>query len=157
MATRKPIVLGSDGRFQQLQAGDTLGISSETGQVEMTATQAVIAGGPVYVDGADSFDLARANATGTSRVIGLAVTGIAGAATGTVQANGVLSLTTAEWDAVFGTAGGLTPNATYYLDPSTAGLGTGTCPTTVGHLVVILGVALSTTEFLIDVSEPVLL
>jgi hypothetical protein len=157
MATRKPLVLGADGRPQQLQAGDTLGINSETGQVEMTATSTVIAGGPVYVDGADSFDLARANASGTSRAIGLATTGITAAATGTVQVNGVLSLTTAEWDAAFGTTGGLTPDATYYLSPSTAGRGTATCPTTVGQLVVILGIALSTTELLIRVSEPILL
>lgn len=157
MATRKPLVLGADGRPQQLQSGDTLGISSETGQVEMTATQTVIAGGPVYSDGADSFDLARANASGTSRVIGLAIEGITAAATGLVQVNGVLSLTTGEWDAVFGTTGGLTPDTTYYLDPASAGLGTTTCPTTVGQLVVILGIALSTTELSIRISEPILL
>lgn len=157
MATRKPLVLGADGRLQQLQSGDTLGINSETGQVEMTATATVIAGAPVYSDGADSFDKARANASGTSRVIGLATEGISAAATGTVQVNGVLSLTTAEWDAVFGTTGGLTPDATYYLSAATAGLGSTTVPTTVGQLVVILGIALSTTELLIRISELILL
>lgn len=157
MATRKPLVLGSDGRPQQLQSGDTLGIASETGQVEMTATSTVVAGGPVYCDGADSFDLARANAAGTSKVVGLAVVGITAAATGMVQVNGVLSLTTGEWDAVFGTTGGLTPGATYFLSEATAGIGTGTRPTTVGELVVILGIALSTTELSIRVGEPILL
>lgn len=157
MATRKPLVLGADGRPQQLQAGDTLGINSETGQVTLTAGSTLVAGSPVYASGTDACEKARANAGGTSRVIGLTAEGITSAASGVVQTNGVLTLTTAEWDAAFGTTGGLAADTTYYLSPGTAGLGTGTCPTTVGQYVVILGIALSTTELLIRISEPILL
>lgn len=128
MATKKPLVLGSDGRPQQLQAGDTLGVTSETGQITLTAGSTLIAGSPVYASGADACDKARANAGSTSRVIGLTTAAISSAASGVVQVNGVLALTTTQWDAAFGTTGGLTADATYYLSAATAGLGTGTCP-----------------------------
>ena len=156
MAVKKPLVMGPDGRPQQLQTGDSLG-AIETGQITLEADATVIPGAPVFASAAGHVDAARANASGTSRVIGLAAEGIASAASGQVQTNGVLHLTTAEWDAVAGTTGGLTFDATYYLSPSTAGLLTATCPTTVGQYVVIAGVALSTEDLSIRLSEPILL
>lgn len=154
MPLRKPLVLGSDGRLQQLQAADSL---SSDNKRTLTAAATVIAGGPVYSSGASAFDLAQADDVDTSRVIGMAVAGITNAETGIIQTSGVLVLTTGEWDAVFGTTGGLAPDTTYYLSPGTAGLGTATCPVDVGDSIVILGIALSTTEFLVRISEPVLL
>jgi hypothetical protein len=156
MATKKPLVLGSDGRPEQLQSGDTIG-SVETGQVTQTANATLIAGQVVYSEAADTVDKAEANAAGTSIVLGLAMAAITGSTTGQIQCNGILALTTTQWDAVFGTTGGLAFGTTYYLSPSTAGLGTSTCPSTVGQYVVILGEAISTTELNIKIGERILL
>lgn len=157
MATRKPLVLGADGRPQQLQAGDTLGFTSETGQVSQTATPTLIAGNVVYSSGADAVSKAQANASGTKEVLGLATTAITAAASGIVQVNGVLALTTAQWDAVAGTSGGLAFGAIYFLSPTTAGLLTTTVPSAVGQYVCEVGRGLSTTELLIDPRPPILL
>lgn len=154
MATKKPIVIGSNGLYEQLQAGDTLGISSETGQVTLQATSGLVPGNVVYTDGAGSVDLARANASGTTRACGLAAETISGAASGVIQTNGVLALTTGEWDAITGGSGGLTPGADYFLSAATAGLLTTTAPTTAGQYNVPIGTALSTTEFLIEIARP---
>ena len=157
MATKKPLVLGADGRPQQLQSGDTLGITSETGQLSQTADATLIAGNVVYTTAADHVGKAKADAAGTAFGVGLATAAITSAAAGIIQYNGIVTLSTAQWDVAFGTTGGLTFNTTYYLSPTTAGLGTGTCPTTVGQYVVILGKAISTTELLLNIDEPVLL
>lgn len=157
MATKKPLVLGSNGRPQQLQSGDTLGLVGETGQVTQTANATLIAGNVVYTTTNDHVDKALADASGTTYAIGLAAAAISSAASGVIQVNGILALTTGEWDAVAGTTGGLTAGTTYFLSPDTAGLLTATCPTTVGDYVVIIGKAISTTELLITVSEPILL
>lgn len=157
MASKKPIVMGSDGRLQQLQSGDTLSGASETGQINQTAAATLIAGQAVYTAGNDSINKAKADASGTKDVFGLTTAAIASAASGQVQCNGILALTTGQWDAVAGTTGGLTANAVYFLSPGTAGLLTGTVPTTVGQYVCEVGRALSTTEMLIDIRPPVLL
>ena len=157
MATKKPLVVGTDGLPQQLQAGDTLGSTSETGQVSQTATPTLLAGNVVYSSGADSVSKAQANAIGTKDVLGLALAAISAAASGLVQCNGVVVLTTAQWDAVAGTTGGLVFNTRYFLSPTTAGLMTGTVPTTVGQYVAYVGRALSTTEMLVEPAVPILL
>lgn len=157
MATKKALVIGSDGLPQQLQAGDTLGGTSETGQVSQTATPALIAGNVVYNSGADAVSKAQASAIGTKDVLGLAITAIAAASSGIVQCNGIVVLTTAQWDAVAGTTGGLVFNTRYFLSPTTAGLMTGTVPTTVGQYVAYVGRALSTTEMLVEPVVPILL
>lgn len=157
MAIKKPLVLGSDGRPQQLQAGDTLANTADTGQINQTAAAALVPGNAVYTSGADAVNKAKADASGTKDVLGLAVTSISSASSGLIQANGVLVLTTTQWDAVAGTTGGLAPNAVYFLDPTTAGKITATAPTTAGQYVAEVGRALSTTEFLIDVRPPILL
>lgn len=157
MATRKPLVLGDDGRPQQLQSSDTLGITSETGQASQTAAATLIAGNVVYSSAANTVNKAKADASGTVFAIGLATAAINSAASGIVQFNGIVTLTTAQWDAAFGTTGGLTFNTTYYLSAATAGLGTTTVTTTAGQYVLILGKAISTTEFDLDIREPILL
>lgn len=157
MALRKPLVLGADGRPQQLQSGDTLSAGSEVSQVNQTADAALVAGNVVYSSAADHVNKAQANASGTTLALGLATAAISSSASGQIQTDGILSLTTTQWDAVAGTTGGLTFGTTYYLDPTTAGKITATCPTTVGQYVVIVGVAISTTELRIGIREPVLL
>jgi len=158
MALRKPLVMGSSGLPQQLQAGDTLDATvAEVDVITRTSAQALIAGNVVYASSATEVDKARANAVGTSKVIGFAKTAVGAAASVVVQTSGVIALTTGEWDALFGTTGGLTFNTLYFLDPATAGLGTVTPPTTVGQTVVLLGTGLSTTELLIAIEPYILL
>lgn len=157
MALKKAIVMGSDGRLQQLQSGDTLAGASETGQINQTAAAALIAGQAVYTSGNDAVNKAKADASGTKDVLGLATAAISSSASGQIQCNGILALTTGQWDALCGTTGGLTANAVYFLSPTTAGLLTSTVPTTAGQYVCEVGRALSTTELLIDIRPPVLL
>lgn len=149
MTLRKPLVMNA-GQVQQLQSGDTLDAPQAGGDVIAQTNDevgAVVIGTPVYNDVNDGVKKAKADASGTKDVIGLMrdVT-TAGAASGQVQTNGVLTATTAQWDAAFGTTGGLTKGTRYYLSAGTAGLGTSTAPSTVGQYVVELGIAISTTE-----------
>ncbi len=160
MALRKPLVM-VNGQIQQLQTGDTLdAISSEVDVIAMTNNNAspIVIGNAVYVDGAGTVDLARANASGTVEMLGLVKdVSIAAASSGSIQTDGVLVATTTQWDAVAGTTGGLTAGTGYYLDPSTAGNITDTAPTTSGQYVIRVGKAISTTELEISITEPILL
>jgi hypothetical protein len=157
MAARKPLVIVS-GRIQQLQSGDTLdAVASEKDVVSMVADATLIAGNAVYASAAGHCDKARANAVGTSRVVGLATAAITSGASGSIQTNGVVSLSTGEWDALTGGSGGLTYNTVYYLSAATAGLLTSTAPSTTGQTVVQLGIGLSTTELYLDPQPEVLL
>ena len=161
MALRKPLVIAS-GQIEQLQAGDTLDAPQGGGDViVLTNDEAspVVIGAPVYSDANDGFKKARANAAATKNVTGLVAISpsIANGATGPVLTSGVLVATTGEWDAVAGTAGGLTKDILYYLDPATAGKITATAPTTVGQYVISIGHAISTTELLVRIKSDILL
>jgi hypothetical protein len=160
MVARKPLVLVS-GKIQQLQSGDSLNIPT-LGVDLVTVTNAeatsIVIGAPVYIFGADSVKKARANAVGTSDVIALVYdTSIGASSSGNVALDGLVTATTGQWDAVTGQTGGLTVGATYYLDPSTAGMLTTTAPSTVGQTVVNIGFALSTTEMLLSIEDYILL
>lgn len=160
MAARKPLVLVS-GQIQQIQAGDTLdAVVSEVDVANKTNDNAgsIVIGQPVYVKSNGNVDLARANASGTTKVFGLVrASSISAAAAGDIQTSGVLTATTGEWDAATGETGGLTPGVYYYLDAGTAGMLTQTPPSSVGQYVVPVGLASSTTEMYIDPEKPILL
>lgn len=102
---------------------------------------------------ADQIAKANANAAGTYQCIGLTSAAINNSASGVVIVGGVLTGTTGEWDAVTGQTGGLTPGARYFLSNATAGNLTTTAPTT-GYLVRV-GIAVSTTQLLLQFGEPV--
>ena len=157
MAARKPLVLNG-GNIEQLQSGDTL-VAPTTSPLGVTLTNAsgvtLDPGMVVYPSGADQVSKARANASGTAFPIGMAEASIANSSSGNIVIEGLVTLTTGEWDAVAGTSGGLTAGTTYYLDPSTAGLITSTAPTTVGQFVVEVGRALSTTELILDIQQTI--
>lgn len=154
MALRKPLVISSDGHIEQLQSGDSLDAPVAGGSiVQVTNGNAgpITLGQVVYLDGADSVDLARANAVGTSSPIGLVFdASIAAAAVGGVQIDGIIS--SANWTSVIG-ATNLTAGTEYFLDPDTAGRMTATPPqpSDVGEFVVSLGRAFSTTDFRIEI------
>lgn len=101
---------------------------------------------------------ARANAKATAKVVGLVYDAtIAAGASGSIAQGGILVGTTAQWDAVAGTTGGLAVGAYYFLDPATDGKITATPPTTAGQVNVCIGSALSSTELEVDVELPILL
>lgn len=160
MASRKPLVI-VDGQIQQIQSGDVLDASvNEVDVVSKTNDNiaAIVIGSPVYTKSNGNVDLAQADAGATVEVLGLVRdASVAAAASGDMQTDGVLSATTAQWDAVAGTTGGLTAGSVYYLDPATAGKLTETAPTTGGQFVVRVGRAISTTEMEISIEPPILL
>ena len=161
MALRKPIVIGANGKFQQLQAADTIA-SSNAGTDTLSQTNgeagAIVVGNVVYTFAAGSVKKAQANAQGTADVLGMVMDAtVAAAGTATIATRGFITATTTQWDAVTGQTGGLTLSASYFLDPTTAGKITTTPPTTAGQFVVLLGTALSTTDFMLDVEPEVLL
>lgn len=153
MALRKPLVIVS-GQIEQLQSGDTLQAPIDSPNVAVLTNDesgSVVICTPVYIDANDGFKKAKADASGTRYVIGLVYDAtIANGVSGQVQVDGVFTATTGQWDAVFGTTGGLTKDTRYYLSAVTAGLATATAPSTVGQYVVLLGTAISTTELLMS-------
>ncbi len=149
MALKKPLTLYG-GLPGQLLSSDTLDasvVANEVIQQTNDESGSIVIGTPVYNDAADGVKKAKADASGTTKVIGLVKdTSISASAAGSIQTNGVLSATTGQWDTAFGTSGGLAFGTRYFLSSATAGLGTSTAPTTVGQFVVLLGIAISTTE-----------
>jgi hypothetical protein len=143
MATRKPLVL-VNGQIQQLQSGDTLsGPFAENDTISLTNGDAGshVIGDVVYISSADTAKKAKADSGTTVPAIALATATIGNGASGTYQTTGILT-----------GLSGLTAGAVYYLSDATAGQMTTTPPSTAGHYVQKLGVAISATEFMIDIN-----
>jgi hypothetical protein len=162
MALRKPLVIVT-GQIEQLQAGDTLDAVTADGQVVNLVNGeagAITICQPVYASAADTVKKAQANSLATASVLGLvfAVT-IASGGTGGVIVGGPMTATTAQWDTVLSTVGGLTPGVEYYLDPATSAklVPKSSAPTTVGQVVTYVGKAYSTTEMQVNPSSTILL
>jgi len=117
---------------------------------------AIVIGTPVYVKPNGRADKAGADIRATVEVFGLVKdTLIPSGVAGMIQTHGTLLATMTEWDAVAGTAGGLTPGRVYYLDATVAGKMTEIAPSTPGQFVARLGIALSATQFDIDTELPI--
>lgn len=161
MGARSPLVLGSDGLPQQLQSTDYLNVPiSGINEIQQTNNEsgAIVIGMPVYNDGNDTVKKAKADASGTSKVMGLVSdASITNGVVGAIATEGILKATTTQWDAVAGTTGGLTAGTYYFLSPTTAGNITSTPPTTAGQYNVCLGVAISTTELKLKIKDRILL
>lgn len=162
MTARAPLVIGSDGLPQQLQSGDSVTVPVTTTQIRSVmngeASNALVIGAPAYASAADTVKRGQANAKSTAQLAGLGYdTSIAAAANGNIIQSGVLVATTAQWDAVAGTTGGLSFGTKYFLDPANPGKITSTVPSTVGQCVTLVGVALSTTELELLLRDPILL
>ena len=162
MASRKPLVIGSNGLPQQLQSSDSLAITVTTAPIKQylngEASAAIVIGTPVYISAAGTMKRAQANTASTSRIAGLGYdTSTAAAASGNIQTSGILTATTTQWDAVAGTTGGLVFNTDYFLDPTTPGKLTSNAPITTGQVNVYVGTAESTTDLNINIQQPILL
>jgi len=114
-------------------------------------------GAAVYISGAGAVKRAQANASTTAGVLGLATAAITASSAGYIAPEGILTLTTIQWDTVVtGESGGLTAGAVYFLDPTTPGNLTTTAPSTAGsQFVVCIGRAISTTQLLINPQFPI--
>lgn len=162
MAIKVPLVIGADGLPQQLQAADSINVASaqydSRSVTNSEASAAIVIGAPVYAFAADGVKKAQANAKTTSKLAGLGLDAtIAAAGIGNIITAGILVATTAQWDAVAGTTGGLAFGTYYFLDAVTAGKMTSTVPTTTGQCVTLIGIALSTTELELMIQPPILL
>jgi hypothetical protein len=114
-------------------------------------TGANVLGTPVYSSSAVGVKKANGNAYGTSDVLGLMFLDCASGAQGIIATSGEVTGSTAQWDAVTGQTGGLTFNATYFLDISTAGKITSTPPAS-GFLCPV-GKAVSATKMVVRVGQ----
>ena len=155
MATKIALTM-YDGEIGQLKAGDTLDITASNNQI-FSATNSNIAaitiGQPVYIQGADTVDLALADAKATSGVIGLVSdASIDSSVVGTILTDGILTST--DWTEVVGAAT-LTVGSVYFLSDVTAGTLTTTAPTTTGSFVTRVGTAISTTTLEVTISRPI--
>lgn len=117
----------------------------------------IVIGSPVYTTANDTVDLADADNVAKVNVIGFVKDiSIASTAIGDIQTDGIITATIAQWDAISPEIGGLIAGAIYYLS-DTAGEITRVSPTTTGWSIVRLGIALSTTDFKIEIQPPILL
>jgi hypothetical protein len=145
---RKALVLVG-GEIQQLQSGDTLsGPIAEVGIIALTNgdSGAHAIGDVVYISAADTVKKAKADASGTTNAFALATGAISNGAVGSYQSDGILA-----------GLSGLTAGSVYYLSDATAGATTVTAPSTTGHYVVRIGIAVSTTELDISIERAILL
>ena len=144
MALKKPLVLGSDGSIEQLQSGDELdidlsGVGGGGDTIQMVLAETVTNNSVVSVDpsgaiNADKDDPAKV------RVIGFA--------TASGNAGNAISIRVSAQQGGFT---GLTAGSPVFLD--VAGAITQTVPTS-GHAV-RLGVALSATDLLVEINQPI--
>lgn len=117
---------------------------------------AVALGTAVYAVAAGAFDKALCSSLVFALVIGLvAQDQLPSGSKGPVQIGGVMTATTAQWDAIAGTSGGLTAGTVYYLDPTIAGNLTSTAPTATGKYVTRIGIALSTTDLCLGIQPAI--
>ena len=155
MATKIALTM-YDGEIGQLRAGDTLDITASSNQqfsAQNSNIAAITIGQPVYIQGADTVDLALADAKATSGVIGLVSdASIDSSAIGTILTDGILTST--DWMAVVGAAT-LTVGSVYFLSDVAAGTLTTTAPTTTGSFVTRVGTAISTTTLEVTISRPI--
>lgn len=113
---------------------------------EATADQTVALAQIVYISGAGTIDLAKADAASTSLAVGVITKAAILGGTAEFQTHGIV-----------GGFSSLTEGVKYYLSAATLGLATLTPPSSVGHRVVFLGQAVSATELLFLPSTVVLL
>lgn len=122
---------------------------------ENADTVTIDAGMPVVVFGEDA-KRASAASFALAPVIGVVIQGAAPTLYIVVDPYGELALTTAQWDAVTGQSGGLTPSAIYYLGLAPGTLTT-TPPSSSGQLVCQVGRAMSATSLFVSPQVPIYL
>ena len=114
---------------------------------EAIAAEALVVGDVVYLSAADTLSKARANAIGTAKPEGVVTRSAASGGIAEYCPAGVVEKP--GW--------GLTVGAEYFLSASTAGLiVTSPDSETAGSVTIMVGVALSATELLVNIQQSVL-
>jgi len=111
-------------------------------------------GNPLYLTGVGHVNLARADAEGTTQVVGLAQADYTVGQACNYITEGRIERT--DWTIIAGTTD-LSIGATYFLDPNTAGHITTMAPTTAGQFVVRVGRAVDARTLDIEIELPILL
>lgn len=141
MAIKKPLVLGADGSIEQLQSGDTLDITMPSAGDTIVVTLAEnVATGDFVAATASGVVKADKDDPTKVRVIGVSTETASSGATANIR--------------IFNQVGGLsglTAGSPVFLDVAGA---VRTSPPTAGHAV-RLGVALSSTDLLLEIAQPI--
>lgn len=157
MSIIRPLVINTaTGQIERAASADTV-LTPDMVLVTNNTGGSLVRGTPVYQTAtANEVAKAKADAIATSKVLGLVQdASIANAGSGYVLTDGLLTASTAEWDAVTGETGGLTPQARYFLDPTTAGKLTQTPPSVDGQVIAPVLTALSSTQAEISVATTI--
>ena len=113
-------------------------------------------GMPVYISSAGNVTRALAISFAQSLSIGLVTDNSVGIGSpATILNSGIITATTGDWDALTGSVGGLVEGSLYYLGTTFGTLLTTTAPTNTGDFVVVLGIAVSSTQLIINISLPI--
>ena len=156
MSVKKPLVI-SNGRIEQLQAGDRIDMGNTVSKNSINAGTVVV-GQPMYVVGADA-NVAHGGAITKIKVAGLVMEDAAPQTQVSIMAVGIMTATAAQWEAVTGNPAGLVTGKSYYLvaDAPFPGKLQEMAPSEDGQFVVHVGIALSSTQMKIQIEQPVLL
>ena len=150
-----PASIGVDSKGRIISI--TGGSGGSAGNSIVTKTNAdtvtAISGMLVFAFGAGTFKLGRADSVNTCEIAGMMIEDVLSNGSGRFQCNGEVTLTTAQWDAVTGATGGLTPGATYFLSNTNSGKMTSTVPSS--GVIARVGVALDTTKFLVKIESTI--
>lgn len=143
---------GSPYGWVALSAGG----SGPSTSVQWTAPAAIDmpAGTPVQLKDGQVGPAQATTSVADATVVGVLVADVLASATATVQSQGPLTLTTAQWDAVTGGSGGLAANVTYYLS-TTPGELKDTAPSSAGDYVTSVMQQLSATTAVIMPQAPI--
>lgn len=155
--TRNPVT----GDLEELQANDTVAnliATQTTTSLANGEITPITKGMVVYISGVSQGKKAQANASATRKAFGLVADAtVAAAATATIATDGIVTATTAQWDALTGDTGGLIAGSSYYLSATIVGGMTKTPLTAAGSYHVEIGQALSTTDIELSIEKPILL
>lgn len=138
----KPVALDSGGRLDSSMM--PVGIGAETKTIE--ASENLAAGDLVNIYDNTGVFCRKADASNGRRAGGFVLASVTSGQSATVYCEGAITGLTS-----------LTPGAPYYLSGGTAGAATATAPTTSGHIVQEIGIAVSTTEISFEPQRPVTL
>jgi len=140
---KKPLVVGSQGQLQQLQAGDSIAITPQFSATNGDG-EAHTPGTVVYISAGTTVMAAQASSYTTVRAQAIAVEDVDVGEQGLYQYEGMV-------------AGleGLTPGSTYFLSSASAGQITTTPPSASGAWVMVVGQAFSETELSIELGQPI--
>lgn len=114
----------------------------------------VVPGMAVYQPAASGVGLSQGVTAGlVGRCIALSIRTTPAGEEGIFQYGGLVTLSTADWDAVAGTTGGLARGSFYYVSAATPGHLTSTKPSSEGTEAVRVGVALSAKTLLLGIGR----